>query len=41
MNRKSYVHQISEIGLIERVRLSCKCERGRVGVELRRGGSAM
>ena len=26
MNRKSYVHQISEIGPIERVQLLCKSE---------------
>ena len=39
MNRKSYVHQISEIGPIERVRLSC--ERDRVGAEACRGGSVM
>ena len=36
MNRKSYVHQISEIGPRERVRLSCERERGRVGAEVRR-----
>ena len=36
MNRKSYVHQISEIGPIERVRLLCERERGRVGAEVRR-----
>ena len=41
MNRKSYVHQISEIGPIERVRLSCERECGRVRAEVHRGGSAM
>ena len=41
MNRKSYVHQISEIGLIEQVRLSCERECGRIGAEVCRGGSAM
>ena len=40
MNRKSYVHQISEIGPIERVQLLCERECGRVGAEVRRGGSA-
>ena len=30
MNRKSYVHQISEIGPRERVRLSCERERDHV-----------
>ena len=41
MNRKSYVHQISEISPIERVRLLCEHERSRVGVEVYRGGSVM
>ena len=38
MNRKSYVHQISEIGPIERVQLSCAVasERRCVGVDRRR-----
>ena len=41
MNCKSYVHQISEIGPIERVQLLCECERDRVGVEVHSGGLAM
>ena len=39
MNRKSYVHQISEIGPRERVRLSCERERDRV--RLRRSGGVV
>ena len=41
MNCKSYVHQISEISPIERVRLSCERERSCVGAEVHRGGSVM
>ena len=41
MNRKSYVHQIGEIGPIERVQLSCEHEHDRVRAEVCRGGSAM
>ena len=36
MNRKSYVHQISEIGPIEQVRLLCERERDHIGVEVHR-----
>ena len=37
MNRKSYVHQISEIGPIEQVRLSCERERDCVRSHRSRG----
>ena len=40
MNHKSYVHQISEIGPIERVQLSCECERDRMWSRWSGGGKA-
>ena len=39
MNHKSCVHQISEIGLMKQVRLSC--ERDHIGAEVRSGGLVM
>ena len=39
MNRKSYVHQISEISPMKQVQLLC--ERDCVGVEVHSGGLAM
>ena len=39
MNHKSCVHQISEIGLMKQVQLSC--ERDHIRVEVRSGGLVM